>query len=368
MPEKNEMVERNEGFDFKEALNEVKEELTNVVKTVTKKELENMIKEKRIAVPEYDGETRKDVKSFFKALVSRDYIALKSLSEGTDSAGGYLVPEEFSNKVLDIASDVGYLRRLGTVLNMGSDTLNVPKLSSKPSVSWVSEGGQISTGDPAFGQVQLTAKKASLIVPVTTELFEDSAVDLTALLSKIFAEALTSAEDTQAFTGDGTVFTGILGDSNVNTVTMSSGKTGFTDITADNLINLIAAVPSRVAERSAFFMNRGILAIIKSLTDGSGNYLFDPKDKTIWGYPVYTIESMPAVTDSAADTAFIAFGDPSYLYLGDRRQMSVALADQATVGSDNLFEKDMIAVRVTERVAIAVAMSNAFAVLKTAAS
>jgi len=301
-------------------------------------------------------------------LVARDYVALKALSEGTDSAGGYLVPEEFSAKVLDIASDVGYARRLGTVISMARDVLNIPKLGSKPAVSWVSEGGQVATGEPTFGQVQLVAKKAGLIVPVTAELFEDTAVDISALLSRIFAEALASAEDEQAFVGDGTVFTGILNVSGVNTVTLPSSKTAFSDITADDLINLISAVPATVAPKSAFFMHRSVLAKIKTLTDGNGAYLFDPRDKTIWGYPVYLIESLPAMADSAADKAFIIFGDPTWLYLGDRKQMSVALADQATVGSTKLFEQDMVAIRVVERVAIAIAMPNAFAVLKTAAS
>jgi len=352
----------------KEILEEMKNEVLDAVRVVTRKEFEKLIKESKILIPEYDGETKKDMKAFFKALVSRDYVTLKALSEGTDSAGGYLVPEEFLAKVLDIASDAGYARRLGTVLDMKRDTLTIPKLSSKPAVSWISEGGQISTGQPVFGQVQLVAKKAGLIVPVTTELFEDSATNVEQIIARNFAEALATAEDQQAFAGDGTVFTGVLNESNVNTVTMPDTKTKFSDITADDLINLIAAVPSTVAAKSAFFMHRTVLAQIKTLTDGSGNYLFDPKDKTIWGYPVYTLDAMPALSASGADKPFIVFGDPSWIYLGDRKQMTVALADQATVGSTKLFEQDMIALRVVERVAIVVAMPEAFAVLKTAAS
>jgi len=355
-------------LDTTKLMEDIQNEISNAVKVITRKEFEKLLKENNLIFPEYDGETKKDIKAFFKALVSKDYITLKALSEGTDSAGGYLVPEEFVARVLDIASDVGYARRLGTVLTMTRDTLNIPKLASKPSVSWIAEGGQISTGEPTFGQVQLVAKKAGLIVPVTTELFEDSTVDVGQILSRIFAEALATAEDEQAFTGDGTVFTGILNVSGVNTVTMGSGDTSFDKLDATDLINLIAAVPSTVAPRSAFFMHRTILAHIKTLTDGSGNYLFDPNDRTIWGYPVHTIDAMPKLADSGADKAFVIFGDPSWLYLGDRKQMSVALADQATVGSTKLFEQDMIALRVVERVAIAVPMPNAFAVLKTAAA
>ena len=357
---------------LKEALGEFKNEIIDEVKTYTREEVKKMIQEQKIgkvdAAPELDAETKKDVREFFKALVGRDYVALKALSEGTDSAGGYLVPEEFSAKVIDIAGQYGYVRRFGTVVPMRRDTLTIPKFSSKPAVQWVGEGGTIPAGQPSFDQVQLTAKKAALIVPVTTELFEDSGVDVANLLSKLFGEAVAKAEDEQGFTGNGTVFTGILHADGVNTVTMDAGETSFSDVSADDLINLIAAVPSSAADKGMFVMHRTILAKVKTLKDGNGSYLFDPKDRTIWGYPVITSDVMPALGDSAADTPFIIFGDLSYLYLGDRKKISVALADQATVGSDNLFEKDMLALRVIERVAIAVAMPEAFAILKTAAS
>lgn len=338
-----------------------------LIKKIAEEEITKFFKE-TLNVPEYSSGEKKDINQFFRALVDRDFVVLKALSEGTDNAGGYFVPEEFVATVLDIAKDVGYLRKYGTVIKMGSDTLNIPKLTAKPSVSWVSEGSAITTGQPTIGQVQLVAKKAGLIVPITRELFMDSKVDLQTLLGRIIAESLAEAEDNQGFAGDGTVFTGVLNDPNVNVVSMPATKTGFADITADDLINLISAVPSTVAKKGAFVMHRSVLAQIKTLKDGNGSYLFNPVDKTIWGYPVYTSDVMPSMSDSAVDKKFIIFGDLSYLYLGDREQISVAVADQATVGTDNLFEKNMLALRVIERVGIAVAMPSAFAVLKTAAA
>lgn len=356
-------------------MSEVKEALKDffetdgkaIIKKITEEEIKRFAQE-TLNVPDYNGKEKKDINLFFRALVDRDFVALKALSEGVDSAGGYFVPEEFMATVLDIAKDVGYLRKYGTTIRMGAEVLNIPKLTAKPNVSWVGEQQQIPSGQPTIGQVQLTAKKAGLIVPITRELFMDSKVDLQSLLAKIIAESLAEAEDDQGFAGDGTIFTGVLNDNEVNVVSMPSSKTGFSDITADDLINLISAVPSTVSKKGAFVMHRSVLAQIKTLKDGNGSYLFNPVDKTIWGYPVYTSDVMPAMSASAADKKFIIFGDLSYLYLGDREQMSVAVADQATVGTDNLFEKNMLAIRVIERVAIVVAMPNAFAVLKTAAS
>lgn len=324
------------------------------------------IKKAPPVVKKHTDETR--VKEFFTAMLDRDYIALKDLSEGTDKYGGYLVPEEFRNQVLQIMGDGGVARREGTLINMSRDTLNIPKLTTKPSVNWVSESSQISTGDPEFGQVALTAKKAALIVPTSTELFEDSAVNIQPILSGMFAEKLAEAEDYQAFAGDGTVFTGILNDGDVNTVTMGSGDTSFDNVALNDIFNLMASVKQSVARNGKFFMDRTIWSVIKNLTDTNGNYVFNPTDQTLLGYPVVFADDMNAYSDDGISTVMMGFGDMSNIYIGDRRQMSVALADQATVGSTNLYEKDMLALRVTERVAIAIALSGAFGLLKTAAA
>jgi HK97 family phage major capsid protein len=234
-------------------------------------------------------------------------------------------------------------------------------------VSWVSEAGQISEGTPEFGQVALTAKKAGLIIPMTTELFEDSAPDMQNILAKQFAESLAEAEDTQAVAGDGTVFTGILNDSDVHSVSMGEGNTAFTNLSLMDMFTLIAALKRNVAKNGKFFMNQTVWAYVKNMTDTNGNLIFAPTEQTLLGYPVVIMDDMNAYSASAVDTVMMGFGDLRNIYLGDRRQISIALADQATVGTTNLYEKDMLALRVTERVAIAIGLSKALALLKTAA-
>lgn len=354
----------------KEMLKEIfKEELPDIVRVVTKEEIDKALAEKEIGKAKLVGKPdEKDVKKFFRAIFDNDYVNAKALSEGSDEGGGYLVPEEFLARVLDIQTEYGFARRYGTVIPMSRDTLKLPKITSKPNVQWLGEGEAINAQEPTFGQVSLVAKKAAIIVPVTNELLNDSAIDIENILARMFAEQFAAGEDIQALTGDGTVFTGILNVSGTNSVSMPSGKTSFSDISADDLINLIAAVPSSVVGNSYFVMNKAIWATIKKLTDGSGNYLFSPADKTIWGYPVILSDVMPDLSDDDVSTPFVIFGDPSWLYFGDRKAMSIKLADQATIGSVKLYQQDMVALRVIERIGEVITMPNAFAVLKTAAS
>ena len=357
--------------ELNKTLNELKEaekarkEAEEKAKEQEKKDMGKMTKAPAV-IEKHTDETR--TKDFMKAMLERDYVGLKDLSEGTDKYGGYLVPNEFRNQVLQIMGDGGVARREGTVINMSGDTLNIPRLDTKTAVSWTAESGTISSGTPEFGTVTLTAKKAALIVPVTSELFEDSAVNLQQILAGMFAEKLAEAEDTQAFTGDGTVFTGILEESDINTVTMGTGDTGFANVALDDLFNLIAAVKQSVARNGKFFMHRTIWSTVKNMTDTNGNYVFNPTDQTLLGYPVVFSDDMNSISDTAISTVFMGFGDLRNIYIGDRRRISIALADQATVGSTNLYEQDMLALRVTERIGMAIALPQAFAVLKTAAA
>jgi hypothetical protein len=46
--------------------------------------------------------------------------------------------------------------------------------------------------------------------------------------------------------------------------------------------------------------------------------------------------------------------------MGERGSMTMKISEEGTVGGDNLFEKDMAALRVIERVAMGVLLPSAF--------
>ncbi len=77
---------------------------------------------------------------------------------------------------------------------------------------------------------------------------------------------------------------------------------------------------------------------------------------------------MQNLSESAVSTKFIAFGNYNHIWFGDRQQMTMEVSNAATVGGASTFERFQSAVRVTERIAIAVGLPDGFAVLRTAAS
>lgn len=325
--------------------------------------------------------------SFIKAVYNKDLQSLgafKSLNEGTGSAGGFIVPEEFAAEVNRIVEDFGLVPKLARIYPMKSDTLNVPRLSSSVTVSYPGEASAGTGSQPVFEQVILTSKTLVGITPMSNELLADANISVIDLLTELFAEAIAGQMDLQGLAGTGAPFTGILSDAGVTVVQPANGNSTFTlAATPDNTRDMISNVKPWALQGAAFIMHRTVWALIqKTKTSGSGEYFWSAANPqltgsaavgfptamagVLWGYPVYLSDKMP--TSTAVSTKFIIFGNLKNLYVGQRGDMAVAISQDATVGTDNLFAANMSAVRVVTRHAIAVGLPAAFSVLKTSAS
>ncbi len=314
------------------------------------------------------------VKYFLRSLFLGDNVLTKALSEGTDSAGGFLVPTEFSNEIQRLAIDYGVARRECRKWPMKRETLQIPAGgASGVSVAFVAENAQITESTPNFAQKTLTAKKLAGLTATSNELLADADVNVQSYLAELFAEAIAGKEDEELFSGDGTNFTGILVDTDVNTVTMSSGNTSFSDITFDNLIDMEAAVTSGALSGAKFIIHRTVLAIVKKIKDTTGQYIWQPPigkaPGTLLGYPYIVAEKMVTTASDGVSTKFLSFGNlKKSVALGTRKGLEMDISKHATVGSNKLFEKDMAAVRVLERFALTITLPTALVALKTAAS
>ena len=78
---------------------------------------------------------------------------------GTDSEGGYLVPDEFEHTLVEALQEENIFRKLAHIIQTASGDRKIPVVASKGTASWVDEEGSITESDDSFGQVSIGAYK-----------------------------------------------------------------------------------------------------------------------------------------------------------------------------------------------------------------
>ena len=261
-------------------------------------------------------------KNFWNAMRQKSPMpeVMNALQVGTDSEGGYLVPDEFEHTLIEGLEEENIFRKLAHTINTSSGDRKIPVVATKGTASWVDEEGSITESDDAFSQVSIGAYKLGTLIKVSNELLHDSVFDLEAYISKEFARRIGTKEEDAFFNGDGDgkptgIFNG-TGGAQVGVTAASS-----TAITADEIIDLFYSLGAPYRKKAVWVVNDATVKSIRKLKDGNGNYLWQPAltadtPDTLLGRPVYTSTAVPTIE---AGAKVIAFGDFNYYGIADRQ-------------------------------------------------
>lgn len=245
---------------------------------------------------------------------------LNALQEGTDSEGGYLVPDEFERTLVEALEEENVFRTLAHVIKTSSGDRKIPVVATKGTANWVDEEGAYTESDDAFSQVSIGAYKLGTMIKVSEELLADSVFDLEAYISKEFARRIGSREEESFFNGDGKGKPlGILAETGGAEVGVTAASA--TAITADEVIDLFYSLKAPYRKNAVWVLNDATVKQIRKLKDSTGQYLWQPSlvagtPDTILGRPVKTSAFMPV---AAAGAKSIAFGDFKYYWIADRQ-------------------------------------------------
>lgn len=247
------------------------------------------------------------------------------LQEGVDTDGGYLVPEEYDRRLIDVLDEENIMRGLATkITTSGEHKINIA--ASKPAASWIEEGGQLTFGDATFDQIFLDAFKLHVAIKVTEELLYDNAFGLENYIITQFGKALANAEEDAFLNGDGTGKpTGLFHESKGGTFLTPVEK-----IASDDLIGLVYALKRPYRKKASFILNDKTLSAIRTLKDNNGAYIWQPSYQAgepdrLLGYTMHTSAFAPADA--------VAFGDYSYYNIGDRGTRSFAELKELFAGN-----------------------------------
>lgn len=299
----------------------------------------------------------------------------KALSVGSNPNGGYLVPTARSARITGRIIESSPMRRLATVITIGTDTFEIPVDQGEAEAGWVGEEeARPITGTPQFGNQVIQVHEISAKPQVTQKFLEDAAIDVERWLENKVADKFARVEARSFIVGNGIKKPrGILSypEAPVNVLnsdtprgfirTVPSGNA--TALTADALVGLPFALKDFYSGRASWLMKRSSILAVMLLKDGDGQYLWAPGltqkgSMTLRGYNAEMADDMPGV---AAGSLSVAFGDWSSAYTVVDRLGITTLRDPYS-------NKPFVQFYTRKRVGGDVTDFEAYAVMKTAAA
>ncbi len=240
-----------------------------------------------------------------------------ALKVGKDSEGGYLVPDEMEDSLVEALEESSVIRSLSNVVSTKGPHM-VDTFVKGPTGYWVDEGGPITFSDAEFYQVVLDAHKVGVMIGVTEELLEDSGFDVEKHIVKKMGQAVGELEEEAFVNGNGTNKPrGFLLDAEVGTEA--------NELSGDALVMLQSSVRGKFGKNAVWVMSEEAERELRKIKSYGGRPLWQP-DMTkgapdrIFGKPVYVCKSMPKVLPGNCP---IAYGDFSYYWIGERGKRSI---------------------------------------------
>lgn len=267
----------------------------------------------------------------------------KALNEATNSAGGFLVPEEWSAQLLALVQQKAITMQDLDQRQMATDIQYIPKVTAGSTAYWPTETGAITASNPQYGQITLTAKKIAALTDVSSEILEDNNVDLANHLIKQMMNDLSIELDKQILTGSGTPWYGLN-----NTASYTNAVDGYGNINATGAVGTgssitggtikLAVISKAVTEilkdnheqPDVSYWNPKTIGQIGLLTDSTSRPILDMNS---WANPLVRDGQIPILygTRLRSTTSL-----PTNLSYGTTAALSAACAD-ALVGRSGEF-------------------------------
>lgn len=278
-----------------------------------------------------------------------------NMIEGSDELGGFVVPEDFRDGLIERLPGMTVVRSRANVITTSRDVLTMARVTGGTSrypgavrVSWVDEEPTATEAatNATFGQLRVSIFTTMAHTQLSKNLLEDAMMDVGAYLGREMTAAFAIDEDEQFLVGNGAgkpqgILNGAtanVGPHNSDITVVNSGSAAA--LTGDGVKKLPFAIAAQYRSGSAvFIMNKANLQAVSILKDGQGRYLLGDERLQAVGVPTqilgYGVAESEAMPDVAANVHTIIFGDLAGYMVADRVGMSIQRYDDSTTAKGN---------------------------------
>lgn len=376
--------------ETKQVVDEIK---SSVIETVTPAVTEDVVKRLKEELPlrkdlfgagnSADAELKEQKDAAVEALKKIGNGQIKALTAGGSTSGTELVPTYVTGEIVRVAEQNGLVRRYARKIPMQGNKVNFPTADSVTAYR-VNEGSKITSSEPTTGTLPLSSKTVGVIIPFSRKLLQNATVSTVDMLNMLAGQALAKLEDQWGLLGL-TAGEGVLQHASVPGVTLGSGDTTYAKATPEDLLDVIDKVDDNVIlnpqNSLRWVLSLSMLNAFRKQRAAVGadlqGFLFQgfagSTPATMWDIPYSLSPIMPKTTDGSQNNKkFMGLVDFANIYFGDDQTYSLEISEQATITDTdgntliNLFEQNMVAIKVTGEIDIQLANPDkAFAYLKT---
>lgn len=279
----------------------------------------------------------------------------KSLNSGAGSAGGFLVPEDFNDTVIEMLTPYsGFLRGGPQTIPLPNGNYRQAAEASRPTVGYRAEGGDITVSQPTFRDFTMSAKLLSGTVPVTNQLIRFTAGKAANVASMSLSTNMGLAMDAAAFVGTGALNTptgifNIVGITSFVATNSTTPTAAQIDMDARKLLN-VAASYAQLSLGLVWVMPQRVKGYLEDLKNAQGALEYPGLSQVkpmFKGYPVIVTASIPTNGGTGTNEATIGLVSFGTILFGEGKGLELAISSDATVGGVSMFATDQTAIRAT---------------------
>ena len=268
----------------------------------------------------------KDVKAFagyVRAMVDKTSTP-QNITMGNNGA---IIPQTIASQIIEKVKELCPVYAKATIYH-SKGTLKIPVYGDKAvdgetahniTVGFATEFSELTADAGAFTSVDLTGYLVGALTLIGKSVVNNADIDVTSFIVNEMGKKIAIFLENKLLNGESNKTEGAL----ATTTTMNAGSTSA--ITADNLIDLQAKIPTAYQGAAAWYMAPATFTAIRKLKDGSGRYLMQD-DITgefpyrLLGKPVYLSDNMPTIASAAKA---VLYGDASGLAVNIREEQNI---------------------------------------------
>lgn len=260
----------------------------------------------------------------------------KALAASDATAGGFLVPPQFSQEVIEFLRPASVVRKLGPmVIPMPTGTFRMPKVTTGITASYIGENVPAPKTQPVFGNVTLTFKKLACVVPMSNDLTRYSSPGADAVVRDDVVNGMADAENRNFLRGDGVNATprGLLNWCLAANNIVANQTSNLANVTADLGLLIVALMNNNIK-----MIKPGWIWAPRTwnmlMTVQTTNGVFPFRDEllrgTFWGWPYGVTTAIPINLGSGAvGQSEIYLADFADVVLGEALSLVVDASQEA---------------------------------------